>query len=302
MKKIKMPRISNNDDYVTLGCWCVENGAFIKKGQTVAILETTKETKDLVAQEDGYISYDLPEGSDVEVGDIVAEVLDAPIKKAESHSVAEKTDHISTKAKELIEKYQIDMETLPKDKIIREKDILKIINRGTVQKQSPANEILIVCGGNIARMCIDTLRLSGGYRLGGITDSHAQPGTTLMGVPYIGDIDVLRQKYEEGHRTAVNAYGSMVSTTSDPLFYARKRIYEEIKGYQFFMPNLIHPKASVESSSTMGEGNLVFSGAYIGSEAYIGNDCIINTGAVVSHNCTVGDHCRISPKSEAKRS
>lgn len=295
MKTIRMPRISNNDDYVTLGCWCVENGAFIKKGQTVAVLETTKETKDLVAEEDGYISFDLPEGSDVEVGDIVAEILESPIKKAESHINTERTDHISKKAKELIEKYQIDMAKLPKDKIIREKDILKLINSDTVWKQSTANEILIVCGGNIARMCIDTLRLSGGYRLGGITDLYAEPGTELMGVPYIGDIGVLRQKYEEGHRTAVNAYGGMVSTTSDPLFYARKRIYEEIKEYQYFMPNLIHPKASVECSSTMGDGNLVFSGAYIGSEAYIGNDCIINTGAVVSHNCRIGDHCRISP-------
>ena len=29
---IKMPRISNNDDFVTLECWCVSKGDFVKKG------------------------------------------------------------------------------------------------------------------------------------------------------------------------------------------------------------------------------------------------------------------------------
>ena len=296
MKKIRVPRITNNDDFATLGCWCVDRGAFVKRGQTLAILETTKETKDLIAEEDGYIFYDIPEGTEVEVESVVAEIRDTPAETTETRIVTEKTDHISKKALDLIKKYHVDISGLPTDRIIREKDILTMINEGReVQKQSPANEILIVCGGNVARMCIDTIRLMGGYRLGGITDMYAEPGTKLMGVPYIGDIDVLRQKYEEGHRTAVNAYGGLANATSDPLFFARKKIYEEIKGHQFFMPNLIHPKASVESSSTMGEGNLVFSGAYVGSEAYIGNDCMINTGAVVSHNCVIGDHCRISP-------
>lgn len=295
--KIRIPRISNNDDYVILGSWCVNKGAYIKKGQVLAILETTKETRDLVAEEAGYISYDVSEGSEVEVGAVIAELMDMPLsmENEESHTDTDKMDHISQKAMELIKKHGIDITKLPADKIIREKDILKLIEEHTTQKQSPANEILIVCGGNIARMCIDTIRLMGGYRLGGITDIYAETGTMLMGVPYIGDIDVLAKKYEEGHRTAVNAYGGVVSSISDPLFFARKKIYEEIKEYQFFMPNLIHPKANVETSATMGEGNLVFSGAYIGSEAFIGNDCLINTGAMVSHNCTIGDHSRISP-------
>lgn len=293
--KITMPRITSNDDFVTLGCWCVDRGTFVKKGQTLAVLETTKETKDLVAEEDGYISYEIPEGTEVEVGDVVAEITDGPVEAAKTCAAVEKTDHISKKAMELIKKYHISVAELPTDKVIREKDVLKLVNGDSVQRQSAANEILIVCGGNVARMCIDAIRLMGGYRFGGITDMYAEPGTTLMGVPYLGDIDVLRRKYQEGHRTAVNAYGGLANTTSDPLFFARKKLYEEIKECQFFMPNVIHPKASVESSSTMGEGNLIFSGAYVGSEAFIGNDCMINTGAIVSHNCVLGDHCRISP-------
>ena len=37
---IKMPRISNNDDFVTLECWCVSKGDFVKKGDLLAVKST----------------------------------------------------------------------------------------------------------------------------------------------------------------------------------------------------------------------------------------------------------------------
>ena len=297
MKKItvRMPSITNNDDKVTLECWCVEKGSFVKKGQLLAVLETTKETMDLIAEDEGYISFCILEGTEVPVGEMIAVIQDEPIEKEEISNKKEAAHQISKRAMELIEEYQIDIACFPKDRIIKEKDVLKMISQNGQKRQSTANEILIICGGYMARMCIDTLRQMGGYRLGGITDMYAKPGKELMGVPYIGDIQILADKYREGYRTAVNAYGGLGGANSDELLYTRKRLYEEIKSYQFFLPNLIHPKATIESSATMGEGNLIFSGAYIGSEAYIGNDCIINTGAVISHNCVIEDHARISP-------
>lgn len=300
---IKMPRLINNEDFVTLGCWCVENGAFVKQGQVLAVLETTKETTDLIAETDGYIFYGVSEGKEIEVGEAIAEIRDISEQNLDichrnsvmKKEVTDLEECISKKALRLIEKYHIDLEQLPRDRIIKEKDVLKLINQDRGFVQSRANEILIVCGGNLARMCIDTLRVMGGYRLGGITDMYAKPGSLLMGVPYIGDIDILEKKYKAGYRTAINAYAGLVSSNTDELFFARKKLYERIKSYQFFMPNLIHPKATVENSATMGEGNLIFAEAYIGSEAYIGNNCIINTGSIISHNCIIGDHCKISP-------
>lgn len=299
---IKMPRITNNDDFVTLGCWYVKNGDAVKEGDALASLETAKETKDLIAESGGYILYEIEMGTETAVGEIIAKIQDEPVEiEDKSEKPLEKimygSDHISKKALRLIEKYNLDITSFPNDKIVKEKDVLKLINHKKSETQSPANEILIVCGGSIAKMCIDTLRGMGGYRFGGIIDIYAEVGKNLMGVPCVGNIavDVLEEKYKEGFRTAVNAYGGMVSSNEDKLFFARKELYETIKGYNYFMPNLIHPKASVESSVTMGEGNLIFAEAYIGSDAFIGNDCIINTGAIISHDCVIEDHCRISP-------
>ena len=115
--KITMPRITTNDDFVTLGCWCVSCGDFVRKGQTLAVLETTKETRDLVAEEDGYISYEIQDGTEVEVGDVVAELAGEPAEAAKSSAVPEKTDHISKKALELMKKHHISAAELPTDRI-----------------------------------------------------------------------------------------------------------------------------------------------------------------------------------------
>ena len=302
VQEIKIPKIDTNEDTVTLAQLCVKDGEFVTKGQLIAVFETTKETEECIADASGYISIKYSEGEEIAVGTIFAvinreqPVRTRQIKKVEKREkIAESQQLISDKALQLMRQYNINITQFPNNKVIREKDVLNIVNGFENREQSNANAILIVCGGNVARMCIDAIRLMGGYRFGGITDMYAKPGTTLMGIPFIGDIDVLESRYTQGYQTAVNAFGGLVNSNKDPLFYARKNLYEQIKQYHYFMPNIIHPKASVEVSANFGEGNLVFSGAYVGSETVVGNDCIINTGAIVSHNCRIGDHCRISP-------
>lgn len=299
---IKMPRLTNNDDVVSLQKWYVKNGDFVEKGQPIADLETAKKAEDLLAETAGYIVLAVLEGDEVAVGETIGMICDAPAAVADlqkkeplpGEEAEERPALITKKAEALIEKYQIDRKSLPPKRAIREKEILAILE-GKRPRQSNANALTIVCGGNIARMCIDTIRQMGGYRLAGYTDIYAKPGSTLMGVSCIGDIDALEEMGRKGCRTAVNAFGGLVSSNTDPLFFARKELYFAIKEKGFFMPNLIHPKASVEISASMGEGNLIFSGAYVGSETIIGDDCIINTGAIVSHNCKISSHCRISP-------
>ena len=62
IKEIFMPRLGVNDEYVTIGAWLVKNGDFVKKGQEIASLETTKETEYLIAESDGYLFIDVETG------------------------------------------------------------------------------------------------------------------------------------------------------------------------------------------------------------------------------------------------
>lgn len=55
MEKIIIPNINNNETEATLVEWLVDEGAQVKTGDIIAILETTKSTFDLEAVSDGYV-------------------------------------------------------------------------------------------------------------------------------------------------------------------------------------------------------------------------------------------------------
>ena len=179
--------------------------------------------------------------------------------------------------------------------MIREKDILPLIKSTESIEPSKANQIIIVSGGGLAKMCIDLIRLNKAYGIHGITDPNESIGKEILGVPILGNDDVLPFLHNDGYMTAVNAIGSISIDNTSNLFFLRKKVYDRIKSNGFFMPVLIHPSSRVAISAQIGEGSLVMENAVIGCDAIIGNDCIINTGVIISHDCRIGHHSRISP-------
>ncbi len=64
--------------------------------------------------------------------------------------------------------------------------------------------------------------------------------------------------------------------------FIRKKISEK---YPLTYPILIHPKAIVASTVTIGEGTVVMAGAIINPDVVVAKQCIINTGAIIEHDC-----------------
>ena len=60
-------------------------------------------------------------------------------------------------------------------------------------------------------------------------------------------------------------------------------------------PALIHSRAIVSRSATLGEGSVVFAGAIVNPDARIGRATIINSGAIVEHDCLIEDGAHLSP-------
>lgn len=76
--------------------------------------------------------------------------------------------------------------------------------------------------------------------------------------------------------------------------HLRKRIAENT--HCPISPAIIHPKAVVTPSSSLGEGTVVMAGVIINAESKIGKHCIINTGATIDHECVLADYVHISPQ------
>jgi len=154
-----------------------------------------------------------------------------------------------------------------------------------------AQQVLIFGGGGHAKTCIDVLRQMPGYAIAGVVDAKLPIGSEVMGVPVVGrdTEEDLRRMRHTGVALAAIGVGAI---GNQPL---RGTIYQKLKGAGFALPNMIHPRAAIEPSARMGEGNLILANAVVGSCVRIGSNCIVNAGTVVSHDCSLGNNVHLAP-------
>ena len=282
MAEIKMPRLGVNDDYVTLVTWLVKDGSWVDEGQVIAEIETSKESSEVKATQAGIISFSVKEGEEVKVDDPIAIIGEGekPQQKAETDI---SSLHMTEKAKKLVVENGIDESLLPKDRLIREKDVLPFIKKPFSIAETKQNELILYGGGGFSEIVIDILKVTHAYNTYGIIDMSYPDIKDVMGVPVIAGDEGLQQYFDAGYRKIFNCVG-----------VTRKPAYEKLKKYGFEFPNVIHAKAILEPSVKIGEGNLICAGAIVGAQVQIGNDCVINAGAIISHDCIISDNCHVA--------
>lgn len=149
--------------------------------------------------------------------------------------------------------------------------------------------ILLIGGGGHARVVIDAIRAGGQYEIVGILDLPGRSGSTVDGIPVIGDdreLEALRR------RDIGQCCISVGSTGSSSL---RIALYQKALDAGYALPNIVHPSAVVSPEVIMGSGNFVAAGAIINAGTALGCGCIINTSAVIEHDCKIGDFAHAGP-------
>ena len=293
-----MPRIGANDNTVLLALWNAGEGEQVERGQPLAELESTKEASRLVSPGAGFLHILVQEGEEAEVGAVVALLLEegekAPGPPAAGGETApapreEAPPNLTKKALALARERGVDLSALPRDRILREEDIRRLLEPPAVIQKSRSQHLLIYGTGGWTREILNIIRQTHAYRadwiIGGVGDP--EDAGSIMGVPIVGSGEVERL-YAEGCRKAVNA----VAVT--PGAFSRRDIFQALQKRGFEFPNLVHSRAVIDREVEMEEGNLILAGAFVGQEARIGSDCVINVGAVISHQCVIGDHCHVA--------
>jgi len=320
IQEIRIPKESIADDSVLLLKWYKENGSKVNKGDLIANCETSKAIFDIEAPIDGYLFYQYKVGVDIPVGSLLAiiskessfsfdlynlkEKLVTQIQKKETLHKKQQDEfkkiRFSKKALELIEENNLNKNLFLGLNMVTKEDVLNYLNQSEEYKNKISGvniikynnqKVVILGGGGHAKMCIDIINQMGTYKIVGIIDRNIKIDSKVMGIPVIAkdrDED-LKKLYNEGFRLIVIGVGAITNHN------IRDKIYKKLKRIGFYIPNIIHPKASIEPSVSIGEGNQIMANAIIGSDVKIKNNCIINSGAIVSHDSLLENNVHITP-------
>lgn len=130
-----------------------------------------------------------------------------------------------------------------------------------------------------------TISLGRDHIVGFFDDQPSLHGRTIMGFPVLGQISAWRD-------FSIDALIPAIGTNS-----IRRDITFREKARGARIMTIAHPRATVSSSSQLGDGVVVFAGAVVNAEAVIGDNVIVNTGAIVEHDCQIGNHVHLAPGS-----
>ena len=152
-----------------------------------------------------------------------------------------------------------------------------------------SSALILFGGGGHSKTLIDLIRAEGRYTLAGIVDDGLPAGSAVLGVPVLGDSDLLPELVRQGIGLAVNAVGGIGNVD------ARLKVFERLTQAGFAFPAVVHPSAVIDASVQLAPRVQVLAQAYISADSRIGFGSLINAGAVVSHDGRLGQVVNLSP-------
>jgi len=295
--QILVPLVNPNENESLLARLAIKEGQQIKKGELLAVFETTKSTFELMSEAGGYVKgIRAAEGDLLKTGELLcylAERADQVLPKSAKPETQKPAAHtagdlrITQPALAYAQANDIDLSSFPAGQLITEK-MVRELTTASLPEIDP-DVLIIYGGGGHSKSLIDLIHAEGKYRIHGILDDGIPAGSQIMGVPVLGDGSKLSELRRQGIGLAVNAVGGIGSIAP------RLKVYDRLRQSGFDFPTVIHPRAFVEPTAKLGEGGQLFFNAYVGSEVKVGFGCIINTGAIISHDCLLSDYVNISP-------
>jgi sugar O-acyltransferase (sialic acid O-acetyltransferase NeuD family) len=308
---VRAPLVNVNDDVMTLVEWLKAPGAQVRKGEALALLETTKATAELEAEQQGYFTPLVEAGAQVTVGQIIAALTPQPDEQVtipqetpvEPVSVSANERPWTKKAEILAQRYQLDIEALAAQKggTVTEQDVedaragktnqkVSVVARDLVDDVYPSNRVqrlLILGAGRGAVQILDVLTRTPHQRCVGLLDDDSKVhGKHVMGYPVMGGMGEGERLWKEG------VFDALVISISTSI-QARVKLFTQYMGIPF--ANVIDPSALILSNTALGTGNVILALCHIGACTAIGNNNFMSARTHIEHHNVMGDHCTFGP-------
>tara|TARA_Y100000768_G_C23784702_1_gene589701 strand:- start:338 stop:727 length:390 start_codon:yes stop_codon:yes gene_type:complete len=128
MYKIFTPQSNSNDEFVFIAEWKFKNNEFVKKGDHLLSVETSKVVEEIFSENEGYLEKLYDENSKVKVGEVVG-ILNDKKKLNLNKNLNNKSTVFTVKAKNLIQKHNLDESLFNSENIIKEKEVLDYLKK-----------------------------------------------------------------------------------------------------------------------------------------------------------------------------
>lgn len=133
--EIIAPALDTNNKTVTVENVRIQDGILVETNAELCNVSTPKASEILVAPEKGYCIVWAEEGEDWPVGSVLIDIYNTPEeveqaieKKKQRYVNISKKLNATSKAKELAQRYGIDLSLIKKSAIIKEKDVQDYID------------------------------------------------------------------------------------------------------------------------------------------------------------------------------
>lgn len=147
-------------------------------------------------------------------------------------------------------------------------------------------DLVLIGGGEHARVLADTVQHAGVHRLLGYVDPNPYAAVESLGLVRLGTDEALRDYPDAELMLAFGAAGP-----GDRRVHVARQFVDA--GRRF--ATIIHPHAVVSSTAVIGAGTFVNAGAVVQTGARIGTHVLVNSGAIVEHDVRLGDHVLLAP-------
>jgi len=159
VKEIRVPQLDVNSDFATFVNWCVKDGLPIRKGDTICVLETSKATYEIDAEDNGYlfINKNIQKDDRLKPQSVIAIITDSKDfvpefsdrhKDIDKKSARTEETRATKKALELIEQSGLEIDDIWSGRIIKEKDVIRYIEESRKVDFEPMDDKNIVIIGN----------------------------------------------------------------------------------------------------------------------------------------------------------
>jgi acetyltransferase EpsM len=303
-RPVVVPLINPNELEAVVAALHVSEGDRVTPGQPICTLETTKTADDLVAEGEGYVvGLRTVEGATVRAGEVLCYLAasaswqpPAPPPPTGATDIPQVPQglRITEPALQLASELGVDLNRLPTGPLVTEETVGSLAGR--VREAPPlavpsfdSHAIVVYGAGGHGKSLVDLLRTLGTYRLVGFVDDGLHGSETVLGLPVLGNRDVLPGLADQGVRLAVNAVGGIGN------IQARLEVFDVLAQTGFVCPPLVHPTGFLEPTATLAAGAQILPHAYVGTDARVGFGVIVNTGVIISHDCVLAQGANISP-------